>query len=157
MQRMKKTKDNRSTYVDWKGIVVDSLYLRDGGICQLCKQSLSNNDYFEIDHIIKRSDGGNDTLMNLRLVHLTCHKARHAKQLTVITEVEELKVPTMNVNFKKLAHIQVLKQLRHGLSKTQNMTKACVLCGITPDQGKYYVGLYRLNWRDHASWNLDKI
>jgi len=164
MRRINKMKNDRTRSVDWKGIVVDSLYLRDGGICQLCKKSLNNDDLFEIDHIVKRADDGKDTLMNLRLVHLACHKKRHTRNFTELTPLPinyddyyDDDIPTMNVNFKKLAHLQLLKALKHGLSKTNKLKEACTSCGITFDQGRYYLQLYNLDWKEYDSWDLDKL
>ena len=159
MPRIQLTEGNRSKSVDWKGIVVDSLYIRDGGVCQLCKKSLSNDDFFEIDHIIQRSEGGNDTLMNLRLVHLGCHKLHHAKRKTLLPDDIKIEsdVPTMNESIKKSVHLELLSNLRKALYKKRQMRNACAMIGITADQGKYYVSLYGLDWREFELWDLSKL
>jgi hypothetical protein len=158
MPRIQLTEKNRSKSVDWKGIVVDSLYIRDGGICQLCKKSLSNDDFFEIDHITQRSEGGKDTLMNLRLVHLSCHKLRHANRKTLLPDIKfESDVPTMNISVKKAVHLAFLNNLKKALAKKRQLTKACSIIGVTPDQAKYYLSVYRLDWREFESWDLSNI
>ena len=76
----------KSKYVNWRGIVIDTLYTRDSGICHLCKELIGLSAFFEIDHIKQRQNGGRDTIDNLRLVHLACHKKRHqAKRAAILS------------------------------------------------------------------------
>jgi RNA-directed DNA polymerase len=49
--------------------------------CPLCNESLMNGEELEQHHVIPRSQGGNNKLDNLRLMHYYCHKAIHANQL----------------------------------------------------------------------------
>lgn len=51
------------------------VYDRAGGRCDLCGQPLSN-DSFECHHRKKRSQGGDDSLPNLVVLHSHCHHVR---------------------------------------------------------------------------------
>ena len=55
---------------------------RDGGVCQLCGGLVgSGPGEAHIDHIIPRGSGPAEVveaLVNLRLVHRSCHSRRHA-------------------------------------------------------------------------------
>jgi len=48
------------------------IYTRSNGICQLCGKPMEYND-FNIDHIVPLSDGGSNSLDNLRAVHVSCN------------------------------------------------------------------------------------
>jgi hypothetical protein len=153
----------RTKSVDWKGLVVDSLYLRDMGICQLCNKGLTNDHLFEIDHIIERSEGGKDTLQNLRLVHLECHKKRHAEKRLLLPDIAEITSADdfqyvkeyKKTSIKKSIHVELLSRLRLALLKTRSITEASFKIGITNDQARYYLGLYDLNWKTPDKWSSD--
>jgi RNA-directed DNA polymerase len=44
------------------------------GMCPLCGESLFNDEHYEAHHIVRRDEGGPDTLDNLVLLHLFCHQ-----------------------------------------------------------------------------------
>ena len=46
-------------------------------VCPVCGDTLANGEVIEEHHHQPRSEGGNDTLANLRLVHIYCHQAVH--------------------------------------------------------------------------------
>jgi 5-methylcytosine-specific restriction endonuclease McrA len=52
------------------------LIARDGTLCKFCFQYMPIKDR-TIDHIIKLSDGGTNSMENLRLMHRSCHTAHH--------------------------------------------------------------------------------
>jgi transcriptional regulator with GAF, ATPase, and Fis domain len=70
--------------VNWREVVVNSLYLRDKGVCGLCENPIHEWHIFEIDHIIEKENDGLDIIENLRLVHVQCHKGRHQKKRIII-------------------------------------------------------------------------
>ena len=53
-----------------------ALIKRDGLICQLCQEPISNMSDLTLDHIIPVSRGGTDKLDNLRLAHELCNRER---------------------------------------------------------------------------------
>lgn len=50
------------------------LIKRDGSVCALCLQSFASMKEITLDHIIPRSQGGNDLIENLQLAHLHCNQ-----------------------------------------------------------------------------------
>jgi len=74
-RRNGKTKDNR--HLKRRTYIIK----RDHGRCQVCKCKVKLGDPLhpraaEIDHIIPRSQGGSDDLVNLRLTHWGCNQKR---------------------------------------------------------------------------------
>jgi RNA-directed DNA polymerase len=59
------------------------LWLQQEGICPLCHQRITDNPGWEIHHIVRRVDGGPDTLTNLVLLHPNCHRQVHVHGLSV--------------------------------------------------------------------------
>ncbi len=53
------------------------LWKRQTGICPNCQQNLTEETGWNIHHIIRRVDGGKDTLKNLLLLHPECHRQIH--------------------------------------------------------------------------------
>jgi len=53
---------------------------RQKGKCPLCGESLFNDERIEEHHIMRRDEGGGDTLNNLVLLHLYCHQQVTAAQ-----------------------------------------------------------------------------
>jgi group II intron reverse transcriptase/maturase len=60
---------------------VKNLMIRQDGKCTTCKVPFRTGDIMEIDHIIPRSKGGNDTYINLQLLHRQCHIEKTKKDL----------------------------------------------------------------------------
>ena len=54
------------------------VYLRDGGICQICGQPV-NPDNWQIDHIVPLARGGADDESNWQLAHPKCNRQKWAK------------------------------------------------------------------------------
>lgn len=61
----------------WKPI-----YLRQKGLCPLCNQGFKpfSIEQIERDHIIPISQGGDDSITNIQLVHRSCHERKSAKE-----------------------------------------------------------------------------
>jgi len=59
---------------------VKALWKRQDGECPKCCQLITIDQEWVIHHIIRRIDGGNDTLNNLQLLHGNCHRQHHAKE-----------------------------------------------------------------------------
>ena len=47
------------------------------GRCPICYDSLHNGEELHVHHVIPKSQGGEDTVSNLTLVHLYCHQQIH--------------------------------------------------------------------------------
>lgn len=62
------------------------IWKRDKGRCQLCRKPIYEDHFSEEfglgdpDHIVKRSEGGDDSLGNLRCTHRQCHNERHPEK-----------------------------------------------------------------------------
>ena len=50
---------------------------RQGGQCLVCRDSLHNDEELHVHHVIPKSQGGEDAISNLALVHLYCHQQAH--------------------------------------------------------------------------------
>lgn len=50
---------------------------RQKGFCPLCRDSLHNDEELHVHHVIPKSQGGEDAISNLALVHLYCHQQLH--------------------------------------------------------------------------------
>lgn len=59
---------------------VKALWKQQEGDCPMCRQQISVGDDFNIHHIVRRIDGGKETLDNLQLVHANCHRQHHANR-----------------------------------------------------------------------------
>ena len=53
------------------------LATRQGGHCPICQDSLHNDEELHVHHVIPKSQGGEDAISNLALVHLYCHQQVH--------------------------------------------------------------------------------
>lgn len=131
----------RKEVLSWKTVVLNYLYRKDSGICQLCNMPLLPEDLLEIDHIIEKQHGGIDVLENLRLVHLVCHKKRHQKTRMVIFSTKTYQVPntiTSICNLREtLRHTEktmVISALDLNSRSTKRAAKAL---GITHDSMRY--------------------
>jgi len=62
---------------------------RQRGKCPLCGESLFNDENIEQHHIIRRDEGGSDTLDNLVLLHLYCHQQVTATQRKALREFRQ--------------------------------------------------------------------
>ncbi|MBK1725213.1 group II intron maturase-specific domain-containing protein [Thiocystis violacea] len=58
---------------------IKSLWLRQGGICPICKQIIQPDGEQAVHHVVAQTLGGKDTLDNLRLLHGNCHRLVHVK------------------------------------------------------------------------------
>ena len=59
---------------------VKALWKVQDGLCPKCEQPIQVEEAFAIHHVIRRVDGGKDTLENLQLLHLNCHRQYHANE-----------------------------------------------------------------------------
>ena len=50
---------------------------RQNGQCPICSDSLHNDEELHVHHIVPKSQGGEDAISNLSLVHLYCHQQAH--------------------------------------------------------------------------------
>ena len=55
------------------------LWLQQEGICPVCRTKITDTDGCELHHIIRRVDGGPDSLYNLVLLHPNCHQQNHSR------------------------------------------------------------------------------
>lgn len=59
------------------------LWLDQQGRCIVCRQRITKETGWHVHHIIRRVDGGNNTMQNLVMVHPTCHNQIHNLGLKV--------------------------------------------------------------------------
>jgi len=52
-----------------------AIYIRDGGICHICKKNVSRKR-FTLDHLIPRIAGGPDVEPNVAIAHPRCNQER---------------------------------------------------------------------------------
>ena len=57
-----------------------SIFRRQQGLCALCGQAVSKETGWHDHHVIRRVDGGSDTLRNRTLLHPNCHALAHSRQ-----------------------------------------------------------------------------
>ena len=57
---------------------VTTLLKRQNNKCASCGLTFRPNDLIEVDHIIPRSKGGDNTLKNKQLLHRHCHDSKTA-------------------------------------------------------------------------------
>lgn len=55
-----------------------TLWITQKGICPICKQRLYQEEQLDIHHLKLKIKGGKDTLNNLALLHVTCHRQLHS-------------------------------------------------------------------------------
>lgn len=70
MQRLKKSIAGNMKL--WK--IVESQDYK----CTVCKQEFTSEDEWDVHHIIRRVDGGNDNISNLMMLHVNCHRQIHS-------------------------------------------------------------------------------
>ena len=59
---------------------MQKLLKKQKGSCGICGLKFSSEDKLEIDHIIPKIDGGNNTYKNLQLLHRHCHDNKTGKE-----------------------------------------------------------------------------
>lgn len=52
---------------------VQNLLKRQKGVCALCHEAFVSTDHMEVDHVLPKVHGGQDTYENLQLLHRHCH------------------------------------------------------------------------------------
>ena len=60
---------------DYREILVNLLYQRDGWFCPLCHRIIFPEDA-SVDHIKQRARGGHHDVLNIRLLHKQCNATR---------------------------------------------------------------------------------
>lgn len=66
---------SRTTAADYR---YRQLFQQQNGLCPACHQPLENGEEMHIHHVLPKKHGGTDDLVNLRLVHLNCHRQIHS-------------------------------------------------------------------------------
>jgi RNA-directed DNA polymerase len=59
------------------------LWFEQDGICSICFQKITKESGWAIHHIVRRIDGGKDTINNLVLLHPNCHRQVHNQKVKV--------------------------------------------------------------------------
>jgi RNA-directed DNA polymerase len=65
----------------WKML---ALWKAQQGLCPICQQKITTQTGWHSHHIIRRVQGGNDTLQNQVLLHPNCHRQVHSQGLVVV-------------------------------------------------------------------------
>lgn len=87
---------NRSSAI--KNIIYNKqkleLLKKQEGLCAICTGKIDDSEKVEVDHIVAKAYGGTDEKNNLRLVHLTYHQqktARERRQRAIVRRGENKK------------------------------------------------------------------
>jgi RNA-directed DNA polymerase len=56
---------------------LDQIWRHQSKECPICKQPITADTDYDVHHIVKKSEGGNDNPSNLMLLHINCHKQIH--------------------------------------------------------------------------------
>jgi len=75
--------------------VVQDLYEKQGGICPLCREPVSL-DEFDVDHIVPWYWGGGNEKGNLQITHYSCNRSKGSKVQDIHELVEYLEDRIMN-------------------------------------------------------------
>jgi len=54
------------------------------GKCLVCKLLITRETEWDVHHIVRRVDGGNDNISNLVMLHPNCHRQLHSQNLKVV-------------------------------------------------------------------------
>ncbi|MDR1207904.1 MAG: group II intron reverse transcriptase/maturase [Holosporales bacterium] len=73
---LKKRSDLR-TIRSLKRKALEQVWRHQSKECPVCKQPITADTDFDVHHIVKKSEGGNDSPSNLMLLHINCHKQIH--------------------------------------------------------------------------------
>ena len=65
------------------------LWFDQQGRCLVCSQRITRETGWHVHHIIRRVDGGGNTMQNLVMVHPTCHDQIHRLGLKVTKPASE--------------------------------------------------------------------
>jgi 5-methylcytosine-specific restriction endonuclease McrA len=63
------------------------LFLRQAGLCHLCKKAFEEDSTIHTHHLLSVSSGGSDDLENLALLHKDCHAVAHGAENIEIAQV----------------------------------------------------------------------
>lgn len=65
-----------------------NLWKRQKGLCPGCGERITEITRWHAHHVVRRVDGGSDSLSNLLLMHPACHMQHHASGSTLVLPVE---------------------------------------------------------------------
>lgn len=68
------------------------LYRQQDCLCPYCGQAITWATGWSVHHIIPKSQGGSDQLVNLQLLHPACHRQLHA-EVPAVCQVSEILEP----------------------------------------------------------------
>jgi 5-methylcytosine-specific restriction protein A len=74
-----KTSSERGYGAKWRKVRKAALH-RDLHLCQVCRKDNRLREAKEVDHIINKADGGDDSLENLQAICTPCHKLKTQKE-----------------------------------------------------------------------------
>ena len=130
--------------MNWKEIVINTLYLRDRGTCSLCMREITQSDMCEIDYVTEKANGGLDVIDNLRLVHLECHKTRDQINISSISPDIIKKVSILVPAGLSLHDTQNVMVLQSMAACKGNQTEAAKMLGVT--RAKFRILLKHLKY-----------
>lgn len=53
------------------------IWKKQAGICPECQQEFEQENHWHIHHIVPRKDGGGNEMVNVQMLHTTCHRKLH--------------------------------------------------------------------------------
>ena len=63
---------------------VTTLLKKQKGKCESCGPSFRLTDLIEVDHVIPRSEGGSNSLMNKQLLYRHCYDSKTTRDMKVV-------------------------------------------------------------------------
>lgn len=66
------------------------LWVAQDGKCPVCNQPITKDSGWHVHHIVRRVDGGKDTMGNLVLLHPNCHQQVHSLGIKITKPVPEM-------------------------------------------------------------------
>jgi hypothetical protein len=83
--KQKREMVQRGVYIE--DVPLEYIYMRDNGICQICKKKVklnkdtNHNEHASLDHIIPLSKGGVHASYNIQLAHRICNSIKNNKSI----------------------------------------------------------------------------
>ncbi len=104
---------------DDRSVDRDKIYERDQGICHICSQTVSR-DNFHLDHIVPLYNGGTHVAANIKIAHRHCNIAKYTKSLSEYRNwnprfdelIQDLKSKTSVLSWKYLNEDEQIQLFR---------------------------------------------
>jgi 5-methylcytosine-specific restriction endonuclease McrA len=68
-----------------------AVFERDGGVCHICGRKILVGEAWELEHRVPLALGGPDDESNVHPAHVTCHRAKSAKDAANLAKVNRVR------------------------------------------------------------------